>query len=692
EGFAFKDIAVCARSLEPYKNDLVRVFNQNYIPVNINFEEPLLTQPLISVCINLLNIARNNFHKDSVLSFINSPYLKNTQVLWGQIIKDIGVQTGFNQWLNLLDLAIENGQKEARFLKDFLVKLEDKVALLEEAASFNSLVLRVKDIFNTFIDFDILNAQEQKTFSRLDNILEELAAFDKVRPAKKGEFLQELNSLLDQEKTDFAVNLQNSLTIADIMNLRGQAFKAVIVLGLNEGILPAKVSEDPVFKDIWRSTLQKLGYNIKVSAQRYLEEKMFFYFALSCAEQKGILIYQRCDEEGKLQIPSVYLNWVLKILDKGQRLSISRRPANQLLNWYKIAPDLLNPKEAAILAALEGNYALASNLAGTQEELFLSAFTLSKENSLGSRDLLCKEKGVLWQHILKKGLSPSSLRNLYRCPAKYLFDKILLREDISILQRDKLDARDKGILSHKILEQFYQYLIQRNLFDKISAAGSLDTLQTFIEKNLVLSDYKKYGLYPLLWFVLCKEIECKIKAFVQEDIKRLQTQKQRPAYFEKNITCDFEGLKLHGQIDRIDISLNKDTFSVVDYKSSKMASAFSKLIFEGGNFQGPFYFEMAKNIEELKDIEAGEMIYASLKDASFKGISYKEYLSFKETFWSLIKFLEELIKEGIFIITPNKTACQYCSYGDVCRKNHAASHRRAVFSKQAGKLREYRSK
>ena len=292
----------------------------------------------------------------------------------------------------------------------------------------------------------------------------------------------------------------------------------------------------------------------------------------------------------------------------------------------------------------------------------------------------------------KKGLSPSSLRNLYRCPAKYLFDKILLREDISILQRDKLDARDKGILSHKILEQFYQYLIQRNLFDKISAAGSLDTLQTFIEKNLVLSDYKKYGLYPLLWFVLCKEIECKIKAFVQEDIKRLQTQKQRPAYFEKNITCDFEGLKLHGQIDRIDISLNKDTFSVVDYKSSKMASAFSKLIFEGGNFQGPFYFEMAKNIEELKDIEAGEMIYASLKDASFKGISYKEYLSFKETFWSLIKFLEELIKEGIFIITPNKTACQYCSYGDVCRKNHAASHRRAVFSKQAGKLREYRSK
>lgn len=692
QGFAFKDIAVCARSLEPYKNDIVKVFAQNDIPVNINFEESFIIQPLINVCISLLNIARNNFHKDSVLSFINSPYLKERQNLWGQLIKDIGVQTGFNQWLNLLDLAAKQGKKEALLLKDFLVKLEAKVSLLEEAASFTSLVLRVKDIFDTFISLENLNPQEQVLFEHLENILEEISSYDKVRSAKRGEFLEELNYLLEQEKINRAVNLQNALTVADIMNLRGQTFKAIIVLGLNEGIFPTKINEDPVFKDAWRSSLQKLGYNIKVSAQRYQEEKLFFYFALSSAEQKATLIYQRCDEEGKLKIQSVYLTWLDKILDKAERLSLSRRPSQQLLEWYKISPQLLTSKEAAFLASLEGNFTLAASLAGAEEELFLQAFSLSMEGSLGARDLVCKREGPLWQHICKKGLSPSALGNMYQCPAKYLFNNIFDREDTLVLQRDKLDERDRGILNHEILEQFYKYLLSRNLFDKVFAKGALDILQTFIDKNLCDKDYKKYGLYPLLWSVLCKEMAQNLKNFVGQDLARIQKNKQIPSYFEQDITCNFEDLKIHGKIDRIDLCEDKTAFGIIDYKNSRKKSKSAKLIFQEANFQGPFYFELAKSMEALSKIQPTVMAYASIKEVNFKELSYDEYLTLKDTFWTLVKFLETLIKEGLFIINPGKEACKYCSYGDFCRKNHAPSKRRANFSKQAGKLREYYKK
>ena len=57
---------------------------------------------------------------------------------------------------------------------------------------------------------------------------------------------------------------------------------------------------------------------------------------------------------------------------------------------------------------------------------------------------------------------------------------------------------DKGTLAHRILEQFYKYLLQRNLLDKISADNALEILQDFIERELPKTDYKKYGLYPLL--------------------------------------------------------------------------------------------------------------------------------------------------------------------------------------------------
>ncbi len=692
QGLSFKDIAVCARSLEPYKDYIIQVFEQNAIPININYEDLFKARPLINICINLLNIVRNNFNKDSVLSFINSPYLKNRQPYWAQTIKNIGVQTGFEQWITLLDQAIEKGDNCALTLKILLTKIKEKVSLLEEGISFNTLALRAKEIFNLFLDLENLTEEEQKLFDILERILKDLSAFDKVRPAKRGEFLDEFNYLVEQEKINIVVNLENSLTIADIMNLRGQSFKAVIILGLNEGQLPASVSEDPIFKDSWRSSLEKIGFSIKISAQRYYEEKLFFYIALSAASDRAILIYERCDSEGKVKISSIYLSLLIKILDKVEVFSLSRRPAEQLLEWYKIAPDLLNPQEAATFTALKGNFALSAKFLKKEEDLFASAFSLSLEGPLGDRDLICRQKGPLWEHVNKKGLSPSSLQKAYLCPAQYLFDNILKREDTSVLQRDQIDSRDRGNLAHTILEQFYKHLAKNKLFDKIFAEGSLNILQDFINQNLPKQGYKKYGLYPLLWLIFCKELEQEIKDFIVKDLTRLQEENKIPSYFEKDICARLGPFKIHGKIDRIDLSKDNTLFDVIDYKTGAMKNKGStfKLIFTLANFQGPIYFELAKSLPELKKYIPDKMAYGSLKDKAFKEIDYDEYLTFKDKFYKAIEFLESLIEDGLFIINPGVQNCQYCDYADICRKNHGPSQRRAFFSAQVKKLTEFR--
>ena len=490
----------------------------------------------------------------------------------------------------------------------------------------------------------------------------------------------------------YSIARKYNTTVADIMNLRGQSFKAVIILGLNEGQLPASVSEDPIFKDSWRSALEKIGFNIKVSAQRYWEEKLFFYMALSAASNKAILIYERCDSEGKLKISSIYLNLLEKALNNTEKVSLSRRPAEQLAQWYKIAPDLLNPQEAAILASLKSNFALAAQLLKKEETLFASAFSLSLEGSLGEHDLICSPKGPLWKHITSKGMSPSALQNVYLCPAKYLFENILKREDTSVLQRDQIDSRDKGNLVHKILEQFYTHLLKNNLFDKLFAKGSLEILQEFIDKNLQEQDYKKYGLYPLLWIIFCKNLEKEIKDFIVKDLTKLQERNKIPSYFEKDICTDFGAFKIHGKIDRIDIAKDKTFFDVIDYKTGSMKSkgATFRLIFNSANFQGPIYFELAKNLPDLKNCTPGKMSYASLKDNDFKDIEYQEYLTFKDKFWQAIDFLKSLIEEGLFIINPGTQSCTYCDYSDICHKSHGPSQRRAFFSAQAKKLAEFR--
>ena len=695
QGYEFKDIAVCARSLEPYKNDLIRIFSQNDIPVNVNFEESFSSQPLISFCLNLLSVVKNNFHRDSVLSFITSPYLKAESSGWEQVIKNIGVQTGFSQWMNLLDIAKEKGILSALTLKDFLTKLEQKVSLLDEAASFSSLVQQTKEIFNQFLNFDFLNQEEENHFKIFENILEEISSFDEVRFCDKGEFLEELTYLAEQEGTNIVVNLQDSLTIADVMSLRGQSFKVIILLGLNEGVFPAKVSEDPVFKDFWRSILQRLGYNIKLSVQRYQEEKLFFYLALSSASDKAILIFQRCDDREKEQVSSIYLNWVLKFSEDIKTFYLSKSPEQQMLTWYQISPDLLTRQEAALLTSLKGDYALAANLVQTEDEdLFLQAFSLSLQETLGAHDLICQRQGPLWQYIVKKGLSPSSVANLYKCPARYFFNAILDKKDLDILQPDKFDERNRGNLYHEILKQFYSYLKERNLFDKISPVGSGEILQNFIQDNIKETDYKRYGLYPLLWVVNAQEITEKLKIFVASDLANIEAKKQIPTYFEKNISADLGSLKIHGQIDRVDISSDKKSFNVIDYKSGEFSLPRERrdIVFKKVNFQTPFYFELAKSLPELNSCEADSMIFVSFKDMKPKEISYSEYLSFKKEVWTLAEYLKTLVEEGLFIITPSEDSCQYCPFENICRKKHSASSLRAYLSSQAGKLRGYHVK
>ena len=73
------------------------------------------------------------------------------------------------------------------------------------------------------------------------------------------------------------------------MTLRLQDFKAVIILGLNEGVLPLVPNQDPALKEIYRQSLRKplrralqnIGYLIHTTQNRYFQENFLFYLVCS---------------------------------------------------------------------------------------------------------------------------------------------------------------------------------------------------------------------------------------------------------------------------------------------------------------------------------------------------------------------------------------------------------------------------
>lgn len=698
----FEDIALTARTFEPYRGDILNILEQNKIPVNATLETPLLQDPFAAFIFNLFNLEKNNFYRDDVCAVITSPYFKEREDIWPSLVKGIGVSAGFQQWADLLPLAKE--QDPAARLQAFLNKIKNSLEQLNAVGNFEELSQLAGDIINTYADTQEAQKSAEPALQTILKFLEQLAQFKTVRPmAKRGEFLEEFTALIKEATLNKVSPAQRGVTAADIMALRGQTFKAVIIMGLNEGLLPAQPAHDPVLKDEYRSLMQTLGYPLHKRADRYDEEKLLFYFALSAARQSATFIYQRSGEDGKPKIPSLYLTQALRVmgqdLNKNNSFVLSRRPAESYAQWPAV---YLNKTEAQLLTCLSSAKNKPLLLAQTDENAkefnlqnIAASAALNAQANLTDFDGFIGAGNSIAAELEVRGISPSDLQNLYKCPARYLFDKITLKEEDIPFERGALSPLKKGTLYHKILENFYSYAAQNNLFDKLFAQGAKDILKQFTDEHLNKQNYRQYGMYPVVWDMTAREMEEFLSNLVAKDLENIQQSGLYPALFElrrdAEVSFENQAVKLRGTLDRIDISKDGKSYAITDYKTKKESASMEKAIFTKSVLQPPLYFEMAKTLPELKDYSPQSMTLLGIEAQgnTAKTLAYDEYLALRPRVSAMLAFILNLLKQGIFIINPCEESCKNCRFESACRKAHTATDRRCKNTKEAKKLREY---
>lgn len=712
---AFGEIALFARTMDPYKYDIPAIFARNKIPVNYSFEFPLLSHPFAAYIYNLLNLGRNDFYSADAAAVVASPYFKEGRREWRDIIRNSGITGGLSQWSGLANLYINSKNEEEKRLyranaaqiTQTIQALANFYPTLEEAGDFEFLAEKANSFIEAFTREDIED-YERNILEKIRKIIRQTASFSQVRRrAQKGEFLDELLWAMKEETFAKTSEYSEGVQAADIMALRGQHFKAAVFLGMNEGLLPATPAPDPILKEEYRTLLQKVGFLIHNQNERYFEEKLLFSLALSSVAEKCSFIFERSGDDGKTKIPSLYLSRLAQSAGKNLRrpdLSLSRRESEKLAQWPF---ELLNQEEAASLAALKfpaAKQALYTafnpeELPDTllENQLEKAPFLAFKSPGLNAYDGVIGHSNALAEKINIKGLSPSNLRALWLCPASYMFKNIIRSNEPPEYDRAKIPANAKGTLHHEILQKFYIYVTKNKLLDKLFTGAAGDIFEEFSNSSLTAERYKEYGLYPLVWKDLCKDIKKNLRHLIEADLPVLQENNLTPSFFEYHLEAeaDFDGvkLKLHGETDRIDI--NKETLfcRVVDYKSGKEDSSMLKAIFEKGILQPPLYMLMIneskdKNLQGCK-AQSASLLAVEEEGNPEKSFSLSEYEAVRPYFERAVKYRLDLAREGVFLITPCEDTCKYCAFADICRKDHGPSLRRAALSAQAVKLRSF---
>ena len=239
--------------------------------------------------------------------------------------------------------------------------------------------------------------------------------------------------------------------------------------------------------------------------------------------------------------------------------------------------------------------------------------------------------------------SATSLKTFLQCKRKFYLQYVLKLNEHSISLKPK--AYELGDIIHSILEKYYTL--------------NNDAIELTYEKiESLFTEYRSTNAFLILDLEIWKK---KLYEFYKQDLKRLEHRKI--IGLEKPFNIEFDGMKLKGIIDRVD--MNGDTYEVIDYKTSSALKVDSLKNYEKSNdFQLEFYYLA---MSELYNTDKINTYYYDLYNTKL----VEEIALDKKLELLVEKFneIKELSKSKIsFKKCEEKSTCQFCPYTIICNR------------------------
>ncbi|MEG1743099.1 MAG: PD-(D/E)XK nuclease family protein, partial [Clostridia bacterium] len=359
----------------------------------------------------------------------------------------------------------------------------------------------------------------------------------------------------------------DSVTVGDASMIRANDTKAVILLGVNDGVFPAQVADNGIFTENELVELESNGILFAdTKKSRQIQEKLFFYAAVSCASEKVILIYN----SAKPSRGSVGILRIESLIKNVNKSKFGENTADYCFSPIAAAENINKINNAALIKRLD--------------KLGYNYKKIAEQNPISD-----KSAQITPLFDKKMSISPSKLEKYTYCGFSY-FGQYVLK--LAQNKKAEFSNAEIGTYIHKVLEEFVSSHIVNNKFEKPSAEKIKQEVDNITEKYILsvcgtITEKSKRFLYIL------KRIKITLYKLVDNICRELENCGFVPFGFEvklgeNDIKCaeykTESGLQiiLRGTIDRIDIleKNGKKYIRVVDYKTG--AKVYSKKAVENG--------------------------------------------------------------------------------------------------------------
>ena len=749
DGIEFREMGVVARTLEPYVGWIQEVFSEHRIPAAIFAEEPLFKFPLAKAAWLLAEQPLKDYLRSSFIDLVSSPFFDARPYcppgaapradLWDYLTRRLGITSGFEEWQRLERHSIkdrvveprENGDEgtvafggsadQLRILWQIYKTIHHDLSVLPSEGSWSQYAEAWKALLRKYLGIADQDGnpppEAERTGAAISSLLDRLSGLDAVEPnIDLRRFLETFHHWLEHSSIPVSESDIEGVSVLDAMTARGIPFRALFILGMNEGLFPRTIREDAFLRDRDRRVLEAdLGYKVSEKVAAFDEEKLLFALLVGASRERLYCLYQRADDNGRALTPSWYLSELRQALSRADPpVRVPETPIPRaVVEKRQVQPynrmEALPPEELAI------QWELDSLDPSALLEFFSPSATLYRRGRRAMKALeepggdVTEFDGYLGplsdfnDRLYRYGVSPTSLERYAQCPFQFFAVSFL---GLGRLERpeeiETPEASAMGRLCHSILRSVFEKLAENGYFTgKKESVNVGAVVEQAAEETFTRYELENPPGYPLVWEVLRETLIDLLKEVVARDLAELSSSGYRPESFETELEDylpweepkNLKGLLLHGRMDRIDFQPQERKYRVVDYKLKTTAAASAvdnNLVLaaaRGQRLQPPFYVLLAKRFAA----GAGERGPAASVEASFYYVAprWKEgplvIRTFSDSAWEgdvgarlkqTLSFLVEGITNGRFVIQPGEH-CRLCEVSEVCRKNHLPTRWRA---------------
>lgn len=663
KGYRYRDLVVICNDMDSRASVIRRVFADYGIPAFIDKKRSILHNPVVEFIQAFIQITARSWLFEDVFRLLKTglgPICdEECQRLENYAMK---YRIKGNAWKSDFKYGIkELGEEELARLNEIRAKVTDYIIEFDnrfkKAKTVREKILALYHYLNDMALLpekiqeliDYLNHHEEYEYAEevaqiwgiivtIFDQLVELLGDEEISSADLGALLK---SGFESVEIGLLPPTIDQVIVGTMQRTRVGDMKALIVIGANDGLLPAAVASEGILSEDEKNKLLNKGIQIcKLDDLRAKEERLAIYKTFSKPMKHLWVAYSTSDIDGREMKPSLIFDKLRQIfpqaeiqkdiLNQDEPMLLIGSPKSTLKHMTKALRGAMESEgleekwESAVNWYLKNPF-YRNYVSNIQEGLFFTNEQQKIEKSLIDK-LYKRNKLDELEAAFELVLSPSRLEKFSRCPFAHFINYGLKPEELRVFE---VAGREIGDVYHEVLmklsneltlpgieitakESPWMQLTQEECQSRISRLLEEETI-TYKEGIMIQGQEEVYRTNRMK--EVCGQSAWALVHHVQQgNIKKVYFESQFGKGADKifppiEVNTGSQIVRIEGKIDRVDI-LDGDYVKIIDYKSGKekfnleeakagyrlqlMLYLKAAMARESAKPAGVFYFEIAE--------------------------------------------------------------------------------------------------